>query len=149
MKTLMVPGDRQEILERVHNLRLDSPRQWGRMSAHQAICHLNDSFLAVLGEKPVSPATGWFQRSVMKWVALKTPMPWPKDLKTRPEMDQTVSGTKPVDFDYDRAALCASTERFVSAVQWAPHPIFGPMVAEEWMRWGYLHMDHHLRQFGC
>jgi Protein of unknown function (DUF1569) len=29
-----------------------------------------------------------------------------------------------------------------------PHPIFGPMTAKDWMRWGYLHADHHLRQFG-
>lgn len=149
MKTLMVPGDRQEILERVRNLKPDSPRRWGRMTPHQAVCHLNDSFLAVLGDKPVSLSTNWFKRTLMKWVALQTPMPWPKDLKTRPEMDQLSGGTQPVDFEYDRSALCASMDRFVSAVQWAPHPMFGQMVAEEWMRWGYLHMDHHLRQFGC
>jgi hypothetical protein len=28
------------------------------------------------------------------------------------------------------------------------HPIFGPMSDAAWLRWGYLHMDHHLRQFG-
>jgi hypothetical protein len=28
------------------------------------------------------------------------------------------------------------------------HPIFGRMTEAEWMRWGYLHTDHHLRQFG-
>jgi hypothetical protein len=29
------------------------------------------------------------------------------------------------------------------------HPIFGAMSAGDWLRWGYLHMDHHLRQFGA
>jgi len=29
-----------------------------------------------------------------------------------------------------------------------PHPIFGAMKPWDWMRWGYLHADHHLRQFG-
>jgi hypothetical protein len=28
------------------------------------------------------------------------------------------------------------------------HPIFGPMSEAAWLRWGYLHADHHLRQFG-
>jgi hypothetical protein len=28
------------------------------------------------------------------------------------------------------------------------HPIFGAMSERAWLRWGYLHMDHHLRQFG-
>lgn len=28
------------------------------------------------------------------------------------------------------------------------HPIFGPMTDEEWGRLHYMHLDHHLRQFG-
>jgi len=28
------------------------------------------------------------------------------------------------------------------------HPIFGPMSRPAWLRWAYLHADHHLRQFG-
>jgi hypothetical protein len=27
------------------------------------------------------------------------------------------------------------------------HPFFGSMQHADWMRWGYLHADHHLRQF--
>jgi len=30
-----------------------------------------------------------------------------------------------------------------------PHPIFGWMSEASWMRWAYLHTDHHLRQFGA
>jgi hypothetical protein len=32
--------------------------------------------------------------------------------------------------------------------QFARHPIFGELTEREWMRWGYLHTDHHFRQFG-
>lgn len=28
------------------------------------------------------------------------------------------------------------------------HPIFGRLSRAAWLRWAYLHMDHHLRQFG-
>jgi hypothetical protein len=41
--------------------------------------------------------------------------------------------------------------RFTAAerdFRWQRHPIFGVMTEQEWLRWGYLHMDHHLRQFG-
>ena len=31
---------------------------------------------------------------------------------------------------------------------WPAHPFFGAMSSSAWLRWGYLHMDHHLRQFG-
>ena len=29
------------------------------------------------------------------------------------------------------------------------HPFFGAMSPNQWLRWGYLHTDHHLRQFGA
>jgi len=28
------------------------------------------------------------------------------------------------------------------------HSLFGQMSYVDWMRWGYLHTDHHLREFG-
>ncbi|HEV2663419.1 MAG TPA: DUF1569 domain-containing protein [Blastocatellia bacterium] len=33
-------------------------------------------------------------------------------------------------------------------MEFHPHPYFGAMSESQWMRWGYLHCDHHLRQFG-
>ena len=50
----------------------------------------------------------------------------------------------------DRATLLASMERFASKTERDvhPHPIFGPLTTWEWQRWGWLHADHHLRQFG-
>ena len=29
------------------------------------------------------------------------------------------------------------------------HPAFGAMRRDEWLLWGYGHVDHHLRQFGA
>jgi len=43
-------------------------------------------------------------------------------------------------------------ERFTApakGIEFHPPPIFGDMSEAEWMRWGYLHCDHHLRQFGA
>jgi hypothetical protein len=151
VKTLADPQDKQYVLARAAKVQPDSRALWGRMSAHQMLCHLSDSFLAVMGQKYVSPATGLLQRSVVKWVALYAPMPWPKGLPTRPEMDQLVAGTAPSDFENDRERLLALIERFTKSsrdFEWSPHPIFGKMPDSEWLRWGYLHMDHHLRQFG-
>jgi hypothetical protein len=34
-------------------------------------------------------------------------------------------------------------------LHWPTHPIFGRMSEAAWMRWAYLHTDHHLRQFGA
>ena len=121
------------------------------MSAHQVVCHLNDSFRMAIGLKPVSPATGALQRTVVKWTALYLPLPWPPGIGTRPEIDQLLGGTKPVDFATDLAELEALVELVTAQprrFEWQPHPIFGPMSEAAWLRWGYLHTDHHLRQFG-
>jgi hypothetical protein len=66
-------------------------------------------------------------------------------------MDQFAGGTAPSDFENDRNLLIELIERFTNSkrdFEWSPHPIFGNMPDTEWFRWGYLHTDHHLRQFG-
>lgn len=151
MKTLARQRDREEILTRLHTVRPDSPRRWGRMSAHQMICHLSDSFRMAIGRKPVSRIGGALQQRMLRWVALYLPLRWPAGrIRTRPEIDQEAAGTPPSDFDADLAELEALFRMVTSeirSVEWQPHPMFGPMSHADWLRWGYLHMDHHLRQF--
>ncbi len=147
MKTL--DANRQEVIERLADLRADSERRWGKMTCHQMIVHLSDAFLCPMGDKTASPAKMPLPRAVMKWGALYFPMRWPKGVRTRPEMEQGVGGTAPVEFSRDRERLLAVMARFVKKEKgWSEHPIFGAMSEKDWMRWGYLHCDHHLRQFG-
>ena len=150
MKTLLNDRDRSEVLDRVSRVREDSQRRWGSMSAHQMICHLSDSFRAALGEKEISPSSTLFKRTMYKWAALWLPLPWPHGVKTRPEMDQQQGGTQPVEFAsavkklrtlFDR--LCGWTGEF------APHAMLGQLSRTERMRHAYLHVNHHLRQFGA
>jgi hypothetical protein len=123
------------------------------MSAHQMICHLSDSFAMAMGHKPVSHATSLLQRTIVKWVALYLPLRWPGGrILTRPEIDQELGGTRPVDFAADVAQVEALMEVFTAPTrtfEWPWHPIFGRMSEGDWLRWGYLHTDHHLRQFGA
>jgi hypothetical protein len=152
MKTLARPRDKAEILHRLTDVRPESVPRWGRMSAHQMVCHLSDSLRMTIGEKPVSPATGPLQRTILKWIALYVPLPWPAGIPTRPEIDQEAGGTRPVDFARDIEELETLLERITGqrkTIDWQLHPILGRMSAAAWLRWGYLHMDHHLRQFGA
>jgi hypothetical protein len=151
LKSLDDPSCKQEILNRIGKVRHDSPRRWGRMTAAQMICHLNDSFLGVMGEKPITIEPKFRARKLVKFIALYLPMHWPKGVPTRPEFDSQIGGTPPADFDSDKRALLALVKRFTEQpprFQFQPHPMFLEMSAPEWMRWGYLHTDHHLRQFG-
>jgi hypothetical protein len=152
MNTLADARTKEELLRRLRKVRPDSQRRWGRMSAHQMVCHLADSFRMATGGRRVSHATGLRQRTIVKWIALYLPVPWPPGILTRPEVDQFVGGTSPLNFAADVAALEALVEHVTtlgSNFNWPPHPIFGRMSKTAWLRWAYLHTDHHLRQFGA
>src|SRR5690349_6603403 len=152
MNQLGDPRVRKQILERIATLKPQTPARWGRMNSHQMLCHLNDSFLASMGRKGVSPAGSLLHRTAMKWAALYLPAPWPKGVPTRPEVEQGAGGTPPGEFLTDRGRLIRLIEEFSDPnrrFRWAPHPMFGRMAERQWLRWGYLHTDHHLRQFGA
>jgi Protein of unknown function (DUF1569) len=122
------------------------------MSSHQMLCHLGDACRVALGEKEVSPASGLLQRTVIKWIALYTPMRWRPGIPTRPEIDQHCSGTRPADFHADVSQVATLLNRIAARPAdgaWPAHPIFGRMSSAAWLRWAYLHTDHHLRQFGA
>ncbi len=121
------------------------------MTAHQMVCHLIDCNRMALGEVVVTAPAARVPRAIVKWVSLHTPVPWPAGLPTNPELDQEVGGMRPDDFAGDVAALESTVERLTSRAgrgDWPRHPDFGAMSEGDWLRWGYLHMNHHLRQFG-
>jgi hypothetical protein len=92
MKTLENPDDKKELLERLAELRGDSARVWGRMCAPQMVSHLSDSCRLISGEKPASSVENLFTRTVVKWLALRLPVPWSRGLRTMPEIDQQIGG---------------------------------------------------------
>jgi hypothetical protein len=111
---------------------------------------MSDSFRAMMNPVPISSRSNVLSRTLVRWIALHTKLTWPQGVKTMPEMDQEIGGTKPVEFGRDRVELEARIEQFAQRTSdnLRPHPIFGKLSTAEWQRWGYLHMDHHLRQFG-
>jgi uncharacterized protein DUF1569 len=148
-RSLASPTNVDELITRISRLEPTTVRRWGTMTSHEMLCHLSDSFAAVLGERAASPADTWFSRNVLKWVALHTSLPWPQGVPTRPEVDPKRDGTRPAEFESDRARVVAHIRRFVQPeTQYGRHPGFGVMTRPEWLLWGYGHVDHHLRQFG-
>jgi len=150
MKSLRDPNERQQLRQRLGELSPQDKGRWGRMSVHQMVCHLDDSYRIALGEKTAAPASGFLQKTLMKRLALYAPFQWPKGVPTVPEVEQGKGGAAPGDFGQDFSTLVSTFNRFCTGLPnpCVPHPMFGPMKEEEWMRWGYLHADHHLRQFG-
>ena len=148
-RSLADPANVDEIMARVERLEPTSARQWGTLLPNEMLCHLADSFRTTLGERPATSAETWLQRTVVKWIALHTSLPWPQGVPTRPEVDPRRGGTKPGEFERDRRAVVDLIRRFVAPdARYARHPMFGAMTRSEWLLWAYGHLDHHLRQFG-
>ncbi|MGH9395070.1 MAG: DUF1569 domain-containing protein [Terriglobales bacterium] len=141
-----------EIQQRISRLHPDAVRLWGVMSVHQMLVHLRDTYDIGLGRRKATPVRNPLPAGLMRWLALRAPVRWPKNTPTMVEVKQGAGGTTPVDFERDRAALELTVREFAAAgAQLArqPHPFFGALTAEQWLRWGYLHADHHLRQFSA
>jgi hypothetical protein len=148
MNSLNDAGAVDLLVARLGKLHDKRPRAWGKMTPHEMLCHLNDCFTGVMGERPLTSADTWASRTIVKYLALHTSVTWPKGKSTRPELDQTIGGTRPLDFERDRSQTIALLRRFASPeVTCVNHPFFGPLTREEWMIWAYRHTDHHLRQF--
>lgn len=148
-RSLRDPGNVDELLQRLARLSPDSTRRWGTMTPNEMLCHLGDSFLAVMGDRAASSKETWLSRTVVKWIALHTRLPWPQGVPTRPEVNPKLLGTKPLEFERDRQRVIDLLRRFVQPeTRCGRHPGFGAMTRDEWLLWGYGHVDHHLRQFG-
>jgi hypothetical protein len=147
MRTLDSSCD--ELVDRIQRLHPQSERRWGTMSAHEMLCHCSDLFRVALGEKDVPVKGALIHRTLMKWYAFYVPLRWPRNVRTLREVNPKKEGTSPGAFQADRAELVRLMDTLRAREgAFPPHPLFGALSRREWMRWGYLHTDHHLRQFG-
>ena len=152
MKSLANSHEAEEILTRLREVAPSSARRWGTMTPGEMLCHLADACDCAFARRPASSLENAFRRTVVKFVALRAPMRWPPGIRTLPEFDPKLAGTKPGLFESDRdrtARLIRELADLEVEVAGAKHPIFGRLSVAEWKRWGYLHADHHLRKFGA
>ncbi|WP_263365103.1 DUF1569 domain-containing protein [Edaphobacter bradus] len=148
MKSLASAEVLSEMRGRLLRLRAEDRALWGKMTASQMARHLVCSCQMALGDRTMEaqkvPAP-----VVVKWVALRSGLRWPKNLATTPELARALEEPSEGTFDELVCEAIKTMEAVASGTHLAPrHPMFGTMSATDWMRWGYLHADHHLRQFG-
>lgn len=149
MKTLSQSQDAAEIRTRMLNLSGHDQPGWGVMNVDQMVCHLRGPYQDALSTEPVVRERLHLPAPLLKLVSLRLPRPWPKNLPTLPNYRVGGSGIAPADFAADHTGLVAAFDAFCGhpAIT-RDHGFFGRMSHGDWMRWGYLHADHHLRQFG-
>ncbi|HET9275354.1 MAG TPA: DinB family protein [Gemmatimonadales bacterium] len=152
MKSIAQETALAELGARLRGLTPETPRRWGTLTPAEMLCHLGDATDSVLGLRvPPGPTPAGRARPVLKWLMLYAPMPWPRGVRTRPGVDPRQGGTRPEDFERDRARVLRGLSELAAATSERLTPIHfmvGPMSRGDWQRWAYRHVDHHLRQFG-
>jgi Protein of unknown function (DUF1569) len=149
MKNLFDVVLASEIKQRVDRLRIDSERQWGKMTVAQSICHCGSAIEMALGEiRPRRALMGRLIGSAIKSKVVGNDEELRCNSGTVNEL--LVSGER--NLDAERVRLCSLIGKFVSGgpslCTSHPHPVFGALTPVEWAVLMYKHLDHHLRQFG-
>jgi Protein of unknown function (DUF1569) len=149
MKNLFEMETVIEIKERVARLRPESPRQWGKMNAAQAVAHCTAGMEMGLGDRKLPRALiGRLIGGIIKPKVLGDDEPMRRNSPTMKEL--IIQDER--DLDKERGRLLAVIDRFAAAGPAGctdhPHSFFGRLRPEEWAVLMYKHLDHHLRQFG-
>lgn len=149
MHSLTHADDVTRLRDRVAALQSGDQGLWGVMTAGEMLCHVRGAFRVAMGELASEPVTLSIPRPVLKAGALWAPIPWRQNFETVPALKRGTAAMQTGDFDADRAEVLSEMDRFCQPEQRrVDHAFFGPMTYGESMRWGWLHTDHHLRQFG-
>lgn len=149
MKSLFEPAQTQEVKSRIARLTPRSERQWGKMTAAQAMAHCAVSMEMALGDnKPPRAFVGRVIGGVIKPLVLRDDEPMRRNSPTM----KTLIVEDERDLGRERERLCGLIDRFSAAGPAGctehPHSFFGRLKPDEWAILMYKHVDHHLRQFG-
>lgn len=141
-------GVLESLVTRIGRAAPDSVRCWGTMDAHQMLVHVGDAAAAALGQRAFSATPRSGPRGLVRVIALYVLPRTPRGIKSGAEPAAKVLDATAFAQDRDRAIgllreLAAPGAGFVSE-----HPAFGRMARGDWLRYAYVHTDHHLRQFG-
>ncbi len=151
MKTILEETTKKEVIERLNELNNNTKAEWGKMNCNEMLCHCNDQMKLSIGEIKSPPSDKVVLGKIMKTLVFLG-MPAPKGkVETFKELKQGEGGTKPTTFENDRQKLIDSINNFDKVYPnktKVMHPAFGNLTKKEWGKLIYVHLDHHIRQFG-
>ncbi len=150
MKNLFDAAVANQVKTRLSELKPESERRWGKMTAPQMLAHCSVSMQWAVGD--VMPEKGALPARLIgrlvKPLVFRNDDPLRKNSPTAKSL--IVSDER--DLENERKRLCGLIDRFsaggVAGCTNKPHSFFGKMTPEEWAILMYKHLDHHLRQFG-
>jgi hypothetical protein len=149
MKNLFEAATAKEIRERIAKLGPNCERQWGKMSAPQAMAHCSLAMEWAVGDRrPPRMFVGRIFGPIAKSAVLKDEKPMARNAPTARSL--VVSDEHELGKECQRLSMLI--ERFNAGGPQGctthPHTFFGQLTPQQWAQLMYKHVDHHLRQFG-
>ncbi len=150
MKDLFDGATVVEVKDRLGRLTPESKREWGTMTAAQAVAHCSLGMETALGDtKPPRVLMGRILGPVIKRLALGNDEPMRRNSPTSPML--VVQDER--DLNTEKLRLAGLVDRFskggAAGCTDHPHAFFGALTPGQWAELMYKHLDHHLRQFGA
>ncbi len=146
MKSLFDQETYIEILDRINNLKIDSKRQWGKMSLGQMAWHCQYPLIVAIKNKESAKKANIFIRLFVK-KSMYNDKPWRKNLPTAPALKTKEEKDFKIEVEKLKN-LVTEFHTLKTRKKWHSHPVFGVLSHEEWGKMEYKHLDHHLKQFG-
>jgi hypothetical protein len=148
MRSLFEKATAEELKQRMAKLMPETQRQWGKMSAAQMLAHCSVGMEVSLGDLVLQQV--WLGKLFGK--RAKASMMSGKPVRRNMPTDQAYLVKDERDLNVERTKLAGLIDRFQAAGPEGctkhSHSFFGPMTPEEWSELNYIHLNHHLEQFG-
>lgn len=149
MKNIFDPKVTDELIDRINQLKPETPALWGKMSVDQMLAHCCVAYEMAFTNKHPKPNP--LMRFLLKMFVKKgvvNEVPYPKNSRTAPAF--IIADHK--NFEEEKDRLIKYIEHTYSLgedhFEGKESLSFGPMTAQEWNNLFYKHLDHHLKQFG-
>lgn len=137
-----------QIVTRVQLLQPTDEGRWGMMTVTEMLKHCNLANTQILEGERTQPKTT-LKQYLLRILSLYIVPRFPKNMQGAPAND--TSGT------ISDARFYNEREQFIKTIMRFPanrkpltlsHIAFGNISTRQWGRAAWMHMDHHLRQFG-
>lgn len=147
MKSIFNAEAHREIVGRIETLNPAAPRDWGKMTPAQMLCHCKAPIEILLEKRPPVGKPNWLFKVLFK-KSFYNDTPWRKNLPTAKVF--VVKDEK--NFDEEKQALLGLVNELYThkdRKEWPDHAMLGKFTAEQYGQSIYKHLDHHLRQFNA
>lgn len=147
MRTLLDTDAAAGLTDRAMKLEIDSARRWGSMNVTEMLFHCNVCNRIILEETSKFKEPNLRER-LIKFITLNILTSFPGNLKG-PVLNNTKGLVNENEFEKQKQRFVETIQRFPvhDKPMTARQPLLGSLNTEEWGKFAWMHMDHHLRQF--